>query len=407
MKRLALALLLVAACLYVLATALTPRHVAWGYVAAFAEAAMVGAVADWFAVVALFRRPLGLPIAHTAIIPASKDRIGRRLARFMATHFLATDWVLARLHAWGVAARAGAWLAQPAHATAVADRLAAAGNWATTLLDDPHAQAVATELARSGLRQVDVARLSAQLLAALTREGRHQQLLDSVLAQIARLLGEDAVQDAISSAIAREVKALKVVGLDQMAARLATRKVVVIIARTLLEMAEDPQHPLRQRFDALMVDWVRRLQDDARWHRRVELLRDELLDRPELAAGVGELWTQWQTWLAGELQSEGSSLRQRLAAAVQACGKRLATDPAWRDWIDGQLQAAAPRVLERYRDEVADWIETRVQAWDARQLSDELERHIGRDLQFIRINGTVVGGLVGLLIHAATAWAQG
>ncbi|MEZ5607498.1 MAG: DUF445 domain-containing protein [Burkholderiaceae bacterium] len=406
MKRLALALLLAAALLYALATALAPRHAAWGYVAAFAGAAMVGAIADWFAVVALFRRPLGLPIAHTAIIPASKDRIGHALAQFMATHFLATDWVLARLQSWDAAAHAGAWLAQPAHARALADRLAGAGAWASALGDDARAQAALAELARAGLRRVDVGHLAGRLLGVLTQQGRHQQLLDGLLAQIARLLGEESVQAGICEAIAREVKALKLVGLDQVAARLATRKLIVVIARTLLDMAEDPQHPLRQRFDALMADWVQRLQHDGALRQRAERLRDELLASPALAAGVAELWGQWRAWLAADVQEGDSGLRQRLAGALQALGERLQGDDAWRGWVNGQLQVAVPQWLARYRGDVVAWIEARVQAWDAQQLSAELERHIGSELQYIRINGTLVGGGVGLLIHAVTAWMQ-
>ncbi len=298
MKRAALALLLAAAALYVLATALQPQHPAWGYVAAFAGAALVGAMADWFAVVALFRHPLGLPIPHTAIVAANKDRIGRNLAQFIATHFLATDWVLARLRGVDAAAALSTWLAQPANAARVAEHGVGVARWAVAALDEPAVHAAVTALARRGLHQVDMARLSGQLLHALMQDGRHQALLDGVLAQLARLLGEDAVQDGISEAIAREVRALKYVGLDQVAARLATRKVVLIIARTLLEMTEDPQHPLRQRFDELAADWAARLQHDSAWQQRAARWRDEALASPLLARQVRHGWRALLAWLA-------------------------------------------------------------------------------------------------------------
>ena len=173
MKRLALGLLLGAAALYATATALEPRHAAWGYVAAFAEAAMVGAVADWFAVVALFRHPLGLPIPHTAIIPANKDRIGRNLADFIATHFLATEQVLAKLREFDAAGRLAAWLSQPVNAARVGERLTDAGRWAVGALDDERVRQFVAGLARRGLRQVDVARVSGQVLEAMTHERRH------------------------------------------------------------------------------------------------------------------------------------------------------------------------------------------------------------------------------------------
>ena len=404
MKRAALALLLAAAALYVLATALQARHPAWGYVAAFAGAALVGAMADWFAVVALFRHHMGLPIAHTAIVPASKDRIGRQLAQFIATHFLATDWVLARLRGVDAAAGLAQWLAQPANAARVADHGTALARWAVAALDQPAVHEAVTELARGGLRQIDAARLSGQLLQALVQDGRHQALLDALVSQGARLLGEDAVQDGISDAIAREVKALKLLGLDQVAARLATRKVIVILARTLLEMTEDPAHPLRQRFDALAADWAQRLQQDPTWQQRVAQGRDELLAIPVLGLHVRQAWGDLLAWLDRDLRAPASWTHQRIAAGAQNLGAHLATHDALRAWINAELQAAAPRLLERHRGDIAAFIEARVQAWDVRQMSDELERHLGQDLQFIRINGTVVGGAVGLLIHALTQW---
>lgn len=404
MKHWALVLLLAAAALYALAAGRTGEHVAWGYVAAFAEAAMVGALADWFAVVALFRHPLGLPIPHTAVIPRHKDRIGHALGAFLGTHFLATDLVAARLREFDGAARVARWLAEPRHAAAVAQRLADVGAWTVRALDDRRVQRFVTELARRGLRQVDVALLSGQLLQALTQERRHQELLDAALAQLARLLGDEDVQEGISEAIARELRALRLLRLDQVAARLATRKVIVIIARTLIEMAEDPHHRLRLRFDESVARWAERLQGDASVRQRGERLRDRLLEHPALARYVHQLWLELLDWLQQDLQRDDSWLRERLALALQALGERLAADDALRAWIDAELRATLPGLIERHRGAIVDYVEARVQAWDARELSAELERHIGRDLQFIRINGTLVGGLVGLLIHFTTRW---
>ena len=405
MKRLALGLLVGAACLYALATAMEPRHAAWGYVAAFAEAAMVGAVADWFAVVALFRHPLGLPIPHTAIIPANKNRIGDNLGSFIATHFLATDQVLAKVRDFDAAGRVADWLSQPANADRVAARLLDVGRWAVGALDDERVRTFVADLARRGLAQVDVTRLSGQVLEAMTHERRHQELLDGVLVQLARLLGEDSVQDTIAEAIAREVKALKYVGLDQVAARLATRKVVVIVAKTIIDMADDPAHRLRRRFDDMVDGFVTRLKDDAALQARGERLKRELIDNPALGSYIHQLWGELLAWLQADMAHDDSSIRRTITQAARTLGERLAGDADIRGWINGELQAAAPRLIERYRDDIRRYIVARVQAWDAREMTDELERHIGRDLQFIRINGTLVGGLVGLLIHTAThAW---
>jgi uncharacterized membrane-anchored protein YjiN (DUF445 family) len=404
MKRLAVALLLAAALLYALATALQGRHPAWGYVAAFAEAAMVGAVADWFAVVALFRHPWGLPIPHTAIIPENKDRIGENLAHFLATHFLATEQVLAKLREFDVAARVAAWLAQPANAERVGEQLVGVGRWAVGALDDERVRQFVADLARRGLSQVEVARLSGQVLEAMTHERRHQELLDGVLLQVAKLMGEDSVQDGITEAIAREVKALKYLGLDQMAARLATRKVVVIMARTIIEMADDPRHSLRLRFDGMVQDFVARLQHDEALQARGERLKDELLAHPALVRYVRTLWAELLDWLREDMGRDDSSIRRYIGAAARTLGERLAADAEIRAWLNAELQAAAPRLIERYREDIGRYVVARVQGWDAREMSAELERHIGRDLQFIRINGTLVGGLVGLAIHALTQW---
>ena len=406
MRHLALGLLAAAAVLYVVATVLEPRHAAWGYVAAFAEAAMVGAIADWFAVVALFRHPLGLPIPHTAIIAENKDRIGRNLADFIAQHFLATEQVLAKVREFDAAGRVAAWLSQPANAERVGDRLAGVGRWAVGALDDARVQRFVLDLARRGLREVEVTRLSGQVLEALTHERRHQELLDGVLVQLAKLLGEDSLQNTLTEAIAREVKALKVVGLDQVAARMATRKVVVIIAKTIIEMADDPQHALRVRFDGMVAGFVDRLQNDPAFHQRGERLKTELLDNPALGRYVNELWAELLAWLQADLGDADSSIRRRITEAARALGQRLAADTEVRAWINSELQAAAPQLIERYRQDIRDDIVARVADWDAREMTDELERHIGRDLQFIRINGTLVGGLVGLGIHALTQWLR-
>ena len=402
MKRVALALLLGAALLYLLATWQRPHHAAWGYVAAFAEAAMVGAIADWFAVVALFRHPLGLPVPHTAIIPANKDRIGANLADFLLQHFLSQEQVLARLQGLDVAGRVADWLARPANAERVAARLAEVARWGVGALHDERVRQFVAGLAQAGLARVDVTRLSGRVLEAMTHERRHQELLDGVLVQIARLMGDEGVQESITEAIAREVKALKVVGLDQVAARLATRKVVIIVARTIIDMADDPAHVLRQRFDELVAQYVERLQHDEALHARAERAKAELLASPAVGEYVNQLWSELLAWLQEDLARPDSSLRQRIAEAAQGLGERLRTDAEIRGWINAELQAAAPRLVARYREDVRDYIVERVRAWDAAEMTGELERHIGRDLQFIRINGTLVGGLVGLAIHTAT-----
>jgi uncharacterized membrane-anchored protein YjiN (DUF445 family) len=407
MKRIALGLLCAAALLYAAATALEARHPGWGYVAAFAEAAMVGAIADWFAVVALFRHPLGLPIPHTAIIPANKERIGAKLAGFIVDNFLSTPQVLAKLAQFDPAARLADWLAQPARAAAVGEHLVAAARYGLTAFDDARVRDFLGRMASAGLAQVDVARLAGQALDALTAGGRHQALLDDVLAQVAGAVEGEEVQAQITDAIAREIKALRYVGLDQVAARLATRKIVAAAARTIAELAADPAHPMRLRFDAFMADFVARLRTDPEFQRRGEAIRDELQAHPALGDYLHGLWSELLAWLHEDLARSDSSIRQRIVAMAGALGARLQADAAMRRWINEQIVDAAPRAIERYREDIRRYIVERVAEWHTGEMTQELERHIGRDLQFIRVNGTLVGGLVGLGIHALTQFWKG
>ncbi|WP_239142738.1 DUF445 domain-containing protein [Variovorax sp. WS11] len=370
--------------------------------AAFAEAAMVGAIADWFAVVALFRHPLGLPIPHTAIIPSNKDRIGARLAGFICNNFLSTQQVLAKLEQLDPAARLAHWLAQPAHAATLGGHLAAAARYGLVAFDDARVREFMGRAAAAGLAQLDMARLAGQALDALTAHGRHQALLDDLLAQVAAAVEGEEVQVQITEAIAREIRALRYVGLDQVTARMATRKVVSAAARTVAEMVGDPAHPMRQRFDAYMQEFVHKLKTDPEFQRRGEAIRAELQAHPAIGEYLHGLWSELLGWLHEDLAKSDSAIRQRIVAMAGTLGARLEADEAMRRWINEQIVDAAPRTIERYREDIRRYIVERVGQWNAEEMSVELEKHIGRDLQFIRVNGTLVGGLVGLLIHSIT-----
>jgi len=402
MKRVALGLLAGAALLYGVAHALEARHPAWGYVAAFAEAAMVGAIADWFAVVALFRHPLGLPIPHTAIIPANKDRIGAKLAGFILDNFLSTPQVLAKLREFDPAARLAQWLSVPAHGERLGAHAVAMVRYGLVAFDDERARAFLGRAAAAGLAQLDLSRLLGQALDAITAGNRHQALLDDVLAQVATVVEGEEVQGRITEAIAREIKTLKYVGLDQVAARVATRKIVAAVARTLGELAAEPAHPLRLRFDAFMDDFVVRLKHDPEFRARGEQIRAELQAHPAVGEYLHGLWGELLAWLDDDLRRGDSTIGRRIAALAASAGQRLQQDEPFRRWINEQITDAAPLAIERYREDIRRYIVERVGQWNAEEMTLELERHIGRDLQFIRINGTLVGGLVGLLIHTVT-----
>ncbi|MEZ5643972.1 MAG: DUF445 domain-containing protein [Burkholderiaceae bacterium] len=405
MKAIALALLAGAAATYVLATVMAPRHVGWGYLAAAAEAAMVGAIADWFAVVALFRHPLGLPIPHTAIIPANKDRLGRRLAEFLDQHFLTRQRVDEALARWDVAGDLSHWLNDPRHVGRLAQGIVEATPDVLSTLDREPVRDWLAGLARRLLREVDLAALGGQAIEAMTAQRRHQRWLDTLLDEVAVWAARDSVQEQVTDVLARELAQLRYVGLDQVAARLATRKLVAALTRTLEAVAADPEHEWRHRFDAWVDRTAVRLQQDPQWQGRVAAWRDAWLAQPRWQAPVEAWWHDFVGRLRQDASSGESRLQAHVQTLLQALGQQLEADDGLRDGLNRQLRSALLATLDRSRPAIVEFVSERVQAWDAGEMSAVLEHHIGRDLQFIRINGTVVGALVGLVLHALTqAW---
>jgi uncharacterized membrane-anchored protein YjiN (DUF445 family) len=402
MKWLAGSLLAGAALLFVVSTLLARQHPGWRYAAAFAEAAMVGGIADWFAVVALFRHPLGLPIPHTAIIPSNQQRIGRELADFICAHFLATPQVLDKLRALDPALRLAQWLARPESAQRLSQHALAAARYGLQAFGDERVQRFVGELLTEQLRALDVSRIAGQVLDVLTAQGRHQALLDEVLVQMGGVLRDEEVQTRIAESIAAEVKYLRYVGLDKVAGEVVAKKVVAGVGRLIGEMADDPQHELRQRFDRFMAVYVERLKSDPALHERGEQLKNELLSHPHIGGYLQGLWHDLLGWLQRDLADDDSLIGQRIREATAGLGARLLADAEMRQWINDQFLAAAPAAIERYREDIRHYIVSRVDAWDTAEMTRELERSIGRDLQFVRVNGTLVGGLVGLLIYAAS-----
>ncbi|KKW68588.1 membrane protein [Lampropedia cohaerens] len=401
---LAPALLLLVTLLYIVATALRQHHPVWPYVAAFAEAGMVGALADWFAVVALFRHPMGLPIPHTAVLARNQQRLGDGLAEFLDRNFLGGAHVRSRLAQWDAAAWLADWLQKPENLRTLTQPLLATARFGFDAMDDARVRAFFTRNVRTALQQVDVSASAASLLDALTAEQRHQELLDEILSQLGRLIESETAQQEITQAIARELKALRYLALDQAAARLTTRKILRAVARNLAEMGESPEHPLRQRFDHTIHDWITRLKQDPQLQKRASQMRDHLLEHPALNTYLDKVWSDMLRWLAGDLARPESRTRQRLEASLSHLGRELQNNAEMRHWINAQVQEVGPQIIERYRPAMRRYVSERVGQWNTRELIEEVESHLGRDLQYIRINGTLVGGLVGLIIHTVTQW---
>jgi uncharacterized membrane-anchored protein YjiN (DUF445 family) len=396
MKLIATGFLLAATVVYGLAKWAGERGAGgWaGYVSAAAEAGMVGALADWFAVTALFRRPLGLPIPHTAIIPTKKDALGASLGEFVGENFLSGAVVRARLRAVGIGARLGGWLAEPANAGRVTEQAAAALRGVLTVLRDSDVQAVVGEALTRRAEAQEVAPGLGRLLERIVSDGGHRRMVDLVCARAHDWLVEhgDSVMDAVQG------------GAPGWTPRFVDRRIGERVHKELLrfvtEMRDAPGHPARQAVDRFLADFAGELQTDADTRARVERLKKELLARGEVQELIASAWGALRSMVVAAAEDEHSELRQRARASLLSLGRRVASDPQLQTKVDAWLEDAAVYVVSTYRDEITSLISETVAGWDAGQTSRKVEAHVGRDLQFIRINGTVVGSLAGLVIYA-------
>ncbi|MFI5807721.1 DUF445 domain-containing protein [Streptomyces sp. NPDC051561] len=398
MKATATGLLLFVALVYVLAKwAEHSGLTGWpGYVAAAAEAGMVGAMADWFAVTALFKHPLGIRIPHTAIIPTKKDQLGVSLGDFVGENFLSEDVIKARLAPLQMGGRLGAWLAEPAHADRVTEELATALRGALTVLRDSDVQAVVGEAIT---RRADAAEIAPGLGKALDKvvaDGAHHRAVDLICTRAHDWLVEhgDSVMDAVQG------------GAPGWTPRFVDRKIGDRVYKELLrfitEMRDMPTHPARGAIDRFLADFAGDLQSDSDTRARIERLKSEILNRGEVQDVIASAWSAVRAMIIAAADDEQSELRLRVRASLISLGSRLATDGRLQRKLEGWVEGAAVYVITTYRSEITSLITDTVAGWDADHTSKKIEAHIGRDLQFIRINGTVVGALVGLLIYTVS-----
>lgn len=398
-KRVAVAMLAAAAVLFVAATWMEVRHPHWafGLLVAMAEAAMIGGLADWFAVVALFRHPLGQRwIPHTAIIPNRKDALGRALADFICNHFLEPGEVMRKLDEFDPASRLAVALSRPENAARVGRLVVDLSPHLLALLDSERLHAFLERLTREQLRRMDVAALAGQVLEVMTHQRRHQALLDSVLRDIAGVLADPGTQETVAARIAPQLwTVLRLTGLDEPVARRLAERVVAGVGDLVDEMASEPDHELRLRFDHYAADFIARLRSDPALQRKVGEMRDRLLDDPALPRYVRGLWDDVLAWLRQDLLREDSEIAARAGRVAMVLGERLSGDDSMRDWLNGWLRATVEPMVDRYRGSIRDFIVERVGRWDTRELVDELELSVGSDLQYIRYNGTAIGALIG------------
>ncbi|MEO6778905.1 MAG: DUF445 domain-containing protein [Gemmatimonadaceae bacterium] len=400
MKRLALLLLVGSAAVFVLAIILQQQY-GWpwlGYLRAAAEASVVGGVADWFAVTALFRHPLGIPIPHTAIVPARKDRIGRALGNFVQQNFLDRVVVARKLASLRLGDRAAQWLSDPANARTATRATAHALTSAANVLRDEDVQSFLERTAGDRLRTVQVAPLLGRVLRLLTADGRHQELLDEALRLAAR------ATEANDSVIREKVQEQTPWWIPGVVDRRISDRVVTGIGRTLAEVSADPEHPLRRRFDEAVQTFIERLRSSPETIAHAEALKEELLADVRTREFLGTIWADIKRKLSEyAARTEDADFQGgRLEAAIASFAHNALADPVLSEKLNGWVDQAVLSAVDVSRAEISQLISGTVSAWDPQETSRRIELQIGRDLQFVRINGTIVGGMVGLLLYALT-----
>lgn len=396
MRRVATAMLVVMALLFLASRALEARHPAWGFVQAFAEAAMVGGLADWFAVTALFRHPLGLPVPHTAIIPRNKDRIGDTLAIFLRDNFLTAHVVARRMRRLDVAAVVGRWLANPVGGQGRlrhgASRLAAS---LIQSFDQQRLGGMVKGAIANRLRSTEVAPLLGQAIHAAIAEDRHVPLIDGMIRFVARAV--DANEQVIRAMVHdRAGSILRWTGLDETLAN----KILDGLRKLADDIAADPQHPLRAKAEEGLAKLAADLQSDPALQARVEQFKEDMIGNPALQRWLDGMWERSRAALLRLVRDPDRAMAGGMGDALRQLGETLQRDPRLARTINRFVRRAAVGMVADYGDAIVRLVSDTVRGWDARTITGRLENAVGRDLQYIRINGTLVGGLVGLCIHS-------
>ncbi|REK71054.1 DUF445 domain-containing protein [Aeromicrobium endophyticum] len=392
MRALALSLLVLAAVVYVL----TREHdTGWlGYVNAGSEAAMVGAIADWFAVTALFRHPLGLPIPHTAIIPNRKESLGESLQEFVADNFLKEDVIRERIGSAGVSRRAGEWVIDGRHA----DRIVREGSRilsdALSHVRETDVAAVIQEALIPRLKEEELSPVVGQLLDEVLRDDAHRGLVDLAVDELSRWL--DHNHDEVAALIENRAPSWTPQWLDRRVSTWVHEQVVEWVA----EIGRTPDHSARLALDSWLRDLAQDLQNDPHTRERFERLKVRMLTQDRVSTTSIQLWDALRRAVIGSLGDETGLLRTRATQEIERLGRRLIDDEQLSTRVDSTIADIAAYAVNNYGHEVATIISATVNRWDGKETADRIELHVGRDLQFIRINGTVVGGLAGLVIHA-------
>ncbi|AJE02238.1 DUF445 domain-containing protein [Geobacter pickeringii] len=405
-KTIATGLMIGAAILFVIAR-LQKGHGAWEWVAAFAEAAMVGALADWFAVVALFRHPLGVPIPHTAIIRNKKDAIAGNLASFIRDKFLASDTLIAKLRGYNPAEHLAAYLMSRDNAAGLARGVTRLCADSLDFIDDERVQRLLRGALGNRIDGFDVSTSAGTVLEALRKDNRHQIVLDDLLRRCAGWLASEEAQARLATAIddmcAKEYPLLVafIPNRDKFA-RGAGEKIVKRINAFIQEVNADPGHEVRYRFDTAVTGFIARLKSDPVLRDKVEAIKRDVVHNQAISDYAQSIGTDLKNWLKSDLQQPQSQVQEKIAAAVAGLGAALAHNRGLKDSLNEHLETLVLHYGDTLRTAIAGHITGTMQQWESDDYTSEIELSIGSDLQFIRMNGTLVGGVIGLLLHGVS-----
>ncbi|VVE02308.1 hypothetical protein PPN31114_02187 [Pandoraea pneumonica] len=402
-ERRALSFLLVALAIFI-ATLFMPPHFLTGWIRAAAEAAMVGGLADWFAVEALFRRiPIPGLAAHTNILIRKKDALGDGLARFVREKFLDTPSVVRLIQQQNPADAVTHWLGSHENARQLSAVLVKVAGGVLDVMDERNVQAFIRRALDTMIDRLDLSQSAAAILDTLTRDGRHQALLDETLDYLVELLNEPQTREFLSARIVEWLKAdhpkkEKVLPSEWIGNK-GSDMISAAVTRLLAQMEADESHQLRQAFDRAVAGLIERLRTDAEFQAKLDGFKTQLKGDTALTAYVGGLWNEWRSWVKRDLAQENSVIGAKIVGAASWIAQELARSESLRRALDAQLLDAAERMAPGFADFVTEHIRATVHGWNAEHLSQQIRLSVGQDLQYIRINGTLVGGLIGAVLY--------
>lgn len=395
MKLLALGFLVGAAIVFVITRRMESTDApAWvGFARAAAEAGMVGGIADWFAVTALFRHPLGIPVPHTAIIPKRKDAIAASLSNFVGDNFLNEEVVREKISHAGISGRVGTWLSEPENAEKITAELSSAVAWVTSLGDDDKISEFIEETFRRVARDFDVSVPLATIIDSIVENQAHVPAMDLVAEAIEHHLFSDP----------QRARGWFDAQLPQWLPGFVNERAGEWIYDRLIqwvdEVRTDHDHPIRLWLERGLVDLSQQMRTSPDFQTRVNEVKMQLVDRAEIRHTVSDLWLTAKRTLNNDAQDANSPLRVKATEFLVSMGSSLRSDEQIRQTLDFAIENVAAHVVNSYRDEIAGIITDTIARWDAGDTSRKIELQVGKDLQFIRVNGTVVGALAGVVIY--------